>query len=75
MTAIVHAVYSYMYVTALDLAILDTEDPGDRRARILRRLVVNVSRLEDGRDEIRRHLRVDDSGEQFFAGFHAWLDE
>jgi HEXXH motif-containing protein len=75
MTAIVHAVYSYMYVTALDLAILEQEPSGPRRDSIVLRLDVNVGRLEDGRAEMHGNLRLDAEGEQFFAGFYAWLNE
>jgi hypothetical protein len=75
MTAIVHAVYSYMYVTAFDLAILEREPPGARRDSIVLRLDVNLGRLEDGRAEMHGSLRLDAKGEQFFAGFYPWLDE
>jgi hypothetical protein len=64
-----------MYVTALDLAILEQEPPGPRRERIILRLDVNVCRLEDGREEMHGNLRLDAAGEQFFADFYPWLDE
>lgn len=75
MTAVVHGVYAFMYVTALNLEALDAEPAGERRDRILERLAVNVKRIDQGRDELRRHLRTDAHGERFFAGFHRWLDE
>ena len=75
MTAVVHAVYSYMYVTALDLAILEQEPPGARRDSIVLRLDVNLRRLEEGRAEMHGNLRLVAEGEEFFAGFYQWLDE
>lgn len=65
MSAVVHATYSYTYVTVLDLVI---EAP----QAIVR---VNRDRIAEGRDTIKQNLKTDDEGKRFFYGYFEWLDE
>jgi hypothetical protein len=75
MTALVHGVYAYMYVTALDLALLRDEPPGTFREVLLNRLATNLKRLLEGAGEMKAHREVDVRGACFFTGFDGWLDE
>ena len=59
MTAVVHGVYAYMYVTQVNIKVLESEVVGKKRSQLMGRLATNVKRLEKGIDEIRRHIRVD----------------
>lgn len=73
MTAVVHAQYSFMHVTALDVAMCGAADEETRRAgRYL--LARNVPRMERGRQEIAAHLRTDRAGDGFFAAFDRWSE-
>jgi hypothetical protein len=76
MTAVVHGVYAYAYVTELDLRLTRARVESDpvRHKRVLARLATNVRRLEAGYPEIRDHVRTDAAGAAFFASFYAWLD-
>jgi HEXXH motif-containing protein len=74
MTAVFHAVYSYSYVTELDLRIIDREPAGPRMGTLFRRLAYNVKRLEEGRDVLRQHMTLDVEGEIFMAPYDEWLD-
>lgn len=65
MSAVVHAEFSYCYVTALDVVMQDSLDA----------LRVNRDRIAEGRDTINKNLKCDADGEKFFAGFFSWLDE
>lgn len=70
MTAVVHAEFSYTYVTALDLRMQEAEPGPDH----LLAIGVNLQRLLEGREVIRCHLKVDRDGEHFFAAYIDWLD-
>lgn len=76
MTALVHGVYAYMYVTELDIKVLESARfTNERRQQMLHRLGTNVERLVQGIAEIRRHIRLDADGQHFFEGFYHWVDE
>jgi prolyl 4-hydroxylase len=74
MTAVLHAQYSYVHVAALDLRMLEAErDPTRRRAfGVL--LARNLSRIEEGRETIRRHFEPGPHGPEFMDGFSRWTD-
>jgi hypothetical protein len=76
MTAVVHGVYAYAYVTELDLHVARArfESDAERHRRVLARVDTNVRRLQEGYAEIRAHLRTDAAGAAFFPPFFAWLD-
>lgn len=72
MTAVFHAVYSFMHVVELDLRMLDHEvDPALRR-RIVDLLARNVPRVRAGLAVIEEAITLDRSGEAFVDGFLAW---
>jgi hypothetical protein len=71
MSAVMHAQYSYTYITALDLKMFAANpNEGDLQA-----IKLNYGRLLEGEREIKAHLKTDAEGEQFFTGYFAWLDE
>jgi HEXXH motif-containing protein len=73
MTAVLHAQYSFMHVTALDVAVYNAMPELREQAVFL--LARNVPRMEGGRDEIARHMQVADAaGEAFMAAFTRWSD-
>jgi hypothetical protein len=77
MSAVVHGVYAYAYVTELDLRMTRTDVgwSATKRGQMVRRLHENAARLEQGLDEIRTHVRTDAAGATFFAGLYRWLDQ
>ena len=75
MTAVIHAQYSYTYIAALDLAIIDSAlDPERDRHIAENSLAVIMPKLKFGRAEIERHAEVDDDGAAFLQGFFDWID-
>jgi hypothetical protein len=77
MTALVHGVYAYAYVSELDLHLVDADlerDAARRRAMVLR-AQENLARLAAGREEMGSHLRTDETGERFFPPFLDWVDD
>jgi hypothetical protein len=72
MTAVVHAEYSFIHVTQLDIVLLEQERDADVRADLLRLLARNVPRMQCGFDTLVRHLKVDDDGRKFFDAFLSW---
>lgn len=72
MTAVFHAVYSFIHVTELDLRMLEhAGDPALRR-RVLDLLGRNVPRMRAGLAVIEGDIVVDAAGEAFLAGFLPW---
>lgn len=73
MTAVLHAQYSFIHVTALDVAIF--QDPAmsehDRRLALYL-LARNVPRMEAGYAEIDAHIRTNADGAQFIDAFKSW---
>jgi hypothetical protein len=75
MTAVLHAEYSFTYITALDIELIRNESDEERLQLLLRLLKRNLARIEEGLDEIKQHIRVDEDGEAFMAGLYAWIGE
>jgi HEXXH motif-containing protein len=75
MTAVLHAEYSYVHVTTLDIHMLAAErDPA--RREVLRSLVDrNVARIAEGFETLQRHFKPGEHGQDFMAGFLAWTDK
>lgn len=72
MAAVVHAQYSFIHVTALDLYML-AEARGQReRQLILMLLARNVPRMQSGYEEVARHVKTDDAGRRFIDAFMRW---
>jgi HEXXH motif-containing protein len=75
MTALVHAQYSFMHVTALDVAMYEHAENDEMRSAALCLVEKNVARMEAGRAEMSRYLRTDEEGKAFFAAFGEWSEE
>jgi HEXXH motif-containing protein len=69
MTAVVHACYSWMHLTELDLRLMAVHPP---RARL--RLQRNCQWIAQTSHEIRTNIRLDPEGAAFFEPFYAWAD-
>lgn len=74
MCAVLHAQYSFIYVTALDLKMIEVECDELARHNMLSLLANNVPRMEAGYDEIRASIRLDPPGRLFVEGFFRWSD-
>jgi hypothetical protein len=74
MTAVFHAQYSFMYVTALDVEMIESESQEEELRRWVSLLSRNVPRMEEGDRVLRQFLHMDRDGEAFFAGFFGWSD-
>lgn len=76
MTAVVHAMYSYTYIAALDNAILNSDVPEEIKLRILETsLSIIIPKLRFGKNVMLNNLQTDENGQAFFAGYRHWLDE
>jgi len=75
MTAVVHAQFSFMHVTALDIVLVETAADARERDLARRFLARNVERMERGYRTLADHAQVDEPGAQFMAGFMAWSRE
>jgi hypothetical protein len=75
MTAVLHAEYSFTYITALDIELIRSEKNEERLQLLLRLLKRNLARIEEGLGDIKQHIRVDDEGEAFMAGLYTWIDQ
>lgn len=76
MTAVLHAEYSFIHVTELELRLLDfmREQPGrERECKVLRSFLGrNVARLEPGLRTIESAIETDAAGDRFVGAFLPW---
>jgi HEXXH motif-containing protein len=72
MTAVFHAQYSFIHVTALDLHMLAMAENDLERNRILMLLARNVPRMQAGYIEIERNIENDEAGGLFVDAFMQW---
>lgn len=76
MTAVLHAQYSFIHVTALDVAVYrNPASSAELRQQAVYLLARNVPRMEAGYDELDRHLRTDADGAVFRDAFMSWSRE
>lgn len=75
MTAVFHAQYSFIYVTCLDLYMLEGESDPELRERQLMLLARNVPRMEAGMDEIVQNVQTDADGKLFVDAFLSWATD
>jgi HEXXH motif-containing protein len=74
MTAVLHAQYSYVHVTTLDIHLLWAERDL-ARSDVLRGLLKrNLSRIEEGYDTIRAQFKPGRHGTEFMEGFCDWTE-
>jgi HEXXH motif-containing protein len=74
MTAVLHAEYSFIHVTQLDLMMLECEADDKSRANMLALLARNVPRMEAGFATIHQHMQTDAVGKIFIGAFLDWCD-
>jgi len=72
MTAVFHAQYSFIHVTALDLRMLAKAKVERERQCILMLLARNVPRMQAGYEEVARHISTDAAGRSFLDAFMDW---
>ena len=73
MTAVLHAEYSYVHVTALDIQLLEMEQSPVRREVLRCVLQRNLSRIQEGYETIRQHFEPGKYGREFMEGFSGWI--
>lgn len=74
MSAVFHAEYSFIYVTALDIKMIEAESQHENITNLLSLLARNVRRMEEGLDVIQKHIKVDSDGRTFIEGFFNWSE-
>jgi coenzyme PQQ synthesis protein D (PqqD) len=75
MSAVLHAQYSYTYVAALDVAIVQAAREPARDRRVAEdSLAVILPKLEFGLGVLRAHAETDRPGAEFLSGLYAWTD-
>lgn len=75
MTAVLHAQYSYVHVTTLDIHILKAERDSTKREVFGRVLERNLSRIEEGYGTLRKQFRPGEHGREFMEGFFGWTEK
>jgi HEXXH motif-containing protein len=74
MTAVLHAQYSYVHVTALDVAMMSAERDSSRREVLATVLARNLARIEEGYQTLQKHLIPGEHGREFIHGLFVWTD-
>ena len=74
LTAVLHAEYSYVHVTALDIAIVKAEHDSMRREVMRGVLETNLTRIEEGYEILRKHFIPAAHGEEFIKSFFNWTE-
>ena len=69
MTAVVHAFYSWLHITELEVRWADVEPP-----RALMRLARNCVWIQAMAQEIQAHARTDEAGRHFLPPLFAWAE-
>jgi HEXXH motif-containing protein len=72
MTAVLHAEYSFIYVTELDIRMLEAEADEVVRDQMLQLLMRNVVRMESGYETLARNIKTDSAGAAFVEAFLGW---
>ena len=72
MTAVLHAEYSFIHVTALDLKMLDGETDEFALECLTMLLARNVRRMEMGFPVIDKNVETDEEGQEFVRAFLSW---
>jgi hypothetical protein len=74
MSAVLHAEYSYVHVTNLDIRILAAEQEPARRDVLRAVLDRNRARIAEGFDTLRRDFRPGPHGREFMGAFLDWTE-
>jgi ADP-heptose:LPS heptosyltransferase len=74
MTAVLHAEYSFLYITELNIKIYEEETAPASRDAVVQLLAGNLPRIEEGLEELVDHLETDAEGAAFFEGLGSWVE-
>jgi HEXXH motif-containing protein len=74
MTAVLHAQYSFIHVTQLDLHMLEREADPATRADIRALLARNVPRMRAGLHTLQSNVQEGEDGAAFLRGFLDWCE-
>ncbi|MCB9766395.1 MAG: HEXXH motif domain-containing protein [Alphaproteobacteria bacterium] len=72
MPAVLHAQYSFMHVTALNVTLFEQATSPEQREVARMFLTRNVERMTKGYHTLEAHARTDTVGEAFMRGFMGW---
>ena len=75
MTAVFHAQYSFIHVTALDLHMLAAAQTEREWQHILMLPARNVPRMQEGYEEVSRHIETYAAGRLFVDAFMKWSQD
>lgn len=75
LTALLHALYSFLHVLELDLRLLEAEREADRRRDLHKLLTRNAPRVAEMTATLRAAARSDRDGEAFLAALLEWAEE
>ena len=75
MTAVLHALYSFVHVTALLNHMLEPERDSVRRASLRWCLAKNLARIEEGHATVSGSFEPGKHGVEFMKGFAAWTEK
>ena len=74
MTAVLHAEYSYVHVTTLDIHLVQAERDSTRRKILRGVLERNLLRIEEGYETLRKYFVPGEHGREFMEGFYTWTE-
>lgn len=75
MSAVLHAQYSYTYIAALDVSIIEGRADSERDAKVVKSsLAVIIPKLQFGLSVIRTNVQTDPAGKEFLEGFYDWSE-
>ena len=72
MTAVFHAQYSFMHITALDLKMLKHGPAGEDKTHLTMLLARNAIRMQSGYELIDKQIKTDNEGRLFVSSFMKW---
>ena len=75
MGAVLHGLYSYTYVTALDQRLYETAEGHIEKSNTAEYLDLNRDRIREGRKTVMRHAVPTERGAEFLRGLFAWIDD
>jgi hypothetical protein len=74
MSAVLHAEYSFVHVTALNARIAMAEVDPDRKTVLLTVLGRHIERIQEGYDTLQEHFVFGLHGRSFMDGLFAWIE-
>jgi HEXXH motif-containing protein len=75
MTAVLHAQYALVHITALDVALLETARSSAERKALGRSFRCHAALLHEGARTLRKYLVVDAVGVAFMRGLWDWMEQ